>query len=481
MTAAGGHRVVLDAVPGEVRAALIDAAGEVVEFRVERADRPSLVDAVFLGRVAAVNRGLDAAFVDIGVGRDGFLGLADARPEGMQGGGDTIAAHAGEGDAVLVQVTRDAIAEKGPRLTRRLSFAAPALVYLPGGRGAVLSKRIDDKMARQRLHDWAEATLGPAEGAVIRTQAAAAGTDELDTALATLRRRWREIEAAAAEARAPIRLTPAPSDAVQTVLDWAGEGISGIDVADGDAARALAEALAPAAPDLAGLVAAAPEGLGLFEARGLQEALEAALDPVVPLPSGGRLILEETAALVACDVDTGGAGGGRAALETNLEAAAALARELRRRELAGLVIVDFAPLKRADDRARLAARVRESVAADPATCHVAGFTRFGAFEMTRRRRRPSLPEVLTGGRRVPAKSPESVAFEAVRRVPSAATGAKGRPLAVHAHPDVLAAYDGPAREALAWLARHLGLELGRVAEPTWPRDVFEVRATEGRR
>lgn len=478
MTGAGDgrQRVVIDAVPGEVRAALLDADGEAVEFRISRADRPSLVDAVFLGRVTSVNRSLEAAFVDIGASRPGFLGLADARPEGLEGGGDHIGDYVAEGDAVVVQVSRDAIAEKGARLTRHLSFAAPALVYLPAGRGAVLSKRIDDKAERKRLHAWAEGAFGEGEGAVVRTQAATASTEDLDATLTALRGRWREVEAGAREVAAPARLSRAAHPATRAVLEWAGLDLAAIEVADGDTARTLAAALQAAAPDLADLVATASEGLGLFEARGLEAALDAALDPVVPLPSGGRLILEETAALVACDVDTGGAGGGRAALETDLEAAAALCRELRRRELSGLIMVDFAPLKRAEDRDRLAGRMRGLVASDPATCHVGGFTRFGAFEMTRRRRRPSLTEVLTGGRSASAKTADTVAFAAVRRIPAVAAAAKGKSLAIHAHPDVLAEFDGPVREALAAAEARLGLELARVAEPTWAPDGVDIRA-----
>lgn len=431
-------QIAVSALPGDVRAAWL-ASGRLLRLALTGPEPTLGPGDIVLGRVTAVARGLEAAFVDIGGDRPGLLMLKDAA-------GGTAP---GEGDAVVVQVVREAEGRKGPKLTGRPTLAGRTVTFAPFGRGV--------------SHDDAPAKAGP-----------------IDREIDELRRRWRDVTAAAAAARPPARLLRRPDPVTAAV----GEGLSPAldrivveDIATGGATRA---ALAAAFPEAAGLIEPYRDGRPLFAALGIDEAIEAALDPVVALPGGGVLTIVETEAVVAVDVDLAAAVGGRGSvLAVDLEAAAVLGREVRLRELGGHIVVDFVPLGRRDQRARVVDALRRAFAGDDRQIDVAGYTRLGLVEMTRERRGPSLRRRLTvscpacaGGGHAPR--PTIGAGDGLRALLAAARTTPARAPVLAAAADVIAALRGPLAPAVAACGQRLGRAPVIVAEPALPAGRFRI-------
>ena len=406
--------ILINAAPGETRVALIEQ-GRLADLAIERAAEPSAVGHVYLGRIAKIVPALQAAFVDLGLPRAGFLELAGAR--------------LGEGDAVVVQVVRDSRDQKGPKLTTRLS--------LPGDSSAVAAAR-------------------------------------------------EEIERGKGRAKPPARLW-ADLDLVRRTLRETAKEAREIVIDDAEAfarAKAFAETILPGLGDRLALHRG-PQGL--FEAYGIEAEIDAALDPDVPLPSGGRLTIEETTALVAVDVDTGSAeepGSGRlakeaTALAANREAAGELARQIRLRNLGGLIAVDFVPMRGKGARTDVLDILRRAAEADPVGFDVGGFTRFGLVEMTRRKVGDTLLRQLTvpaGGRRGRIKSPLTLAYEALRKALAVARERPGARIAVRAPAPVVAALTEAAGEARAEVESRLGFRLGLEPDDALAPDRIDVRA-----
>ncbi len=467
----------VDATPGEMRVALI-SNGRPVEVLYRRTGRESRIGSVFLGRVTRVAPGLAAAFVDIGAPAAGFLNADDARPDPGRPTG-VIGDYVHEGAAVIAQVTRDAVADKGPRLTLRLALPGRFLVLAPGQPATRLSRRIDDAGEAERLVRLAERLARPGDGFILRT--AATHTDEAAIAedARALYALWDEIQARARAAAPPACLYDDSDPVARALRDRAG-GAPGRVVAEGAQALAAARAAcARFAPEIA------PEAAGhdgpLFESLGVEDAIEAALSPRVPLPSGGGLAIEETEALVAIDVNMGaggGASGATAALRTNLEAAAEIGPALRLRNLGGLVVIDFARMRPLDHRRRVLAALAAALAPDSAAGRAYGFSRLGLVELTRRRIGPALADLLcepcptcAGAGRI--KNAETVANEAARALLRAAATAPPGRLRLRAAPAVAAFIDDPAGP-FAELARSLGRAFDICEEAAFAPTRFEI-------
>jgi len=480
--------IAVDATPGEMRVALI-AEGRTVELLYRRAGRESRVGGVYLGRVTRVAPGLDAAFVEIGAGRAGFLDAPDARPDPQAPIG-AIGDHVQEGAAVLVQVARDAVGDKGPKLTRRLALPGRFLVLAPGQPGIRASRRIADDAEAARLTRIAQRLARPGDGLAPRTAASGASEDALATDARALYALWDGIEAARGEARPPALLHDDSDPLVRALRDRVGAPpqwrLGRIVAEAGPAAVAARAARARLGDDAISLPAIEIDdggGAPLFERLGVEDAIEDALSPLIPLPSGARLAIEETEALTAIDVDTGlggSAGGETTTLRANLEAAAEIGPALRLRGIGGLVVIDFARLRRVDHRRRVLAALNKALASDPAAGRAFGFSRLGLVELARRRIGPSLSELLCEPRppaadRRRAKSAETVANEIARALVRAARTARPGPLAVTAAPEVarlLADPGGP----FAGLERALGRALALAPTSDGGRETFEITA-----
>ncbi|MFQ5959231.1 MAG: Rne/Rng family ribonuclease [Alphaproteobacteria bacterium] len=467
--------IVVNVAPGETRVALL-ADGRTVEVFHHRAGSESIVGGLYLGRVTRVAPGLQAAFVDIGAERPGFLNADDARTD-ADAPAAPIGEYVHEGEAVVVQVTRDAVGDKGARLTMRPTLVGRHLVYAPGRGDIDVSRRIDDEAERKRLEALVGGLAQGDEGFVVRTAAAGVAAEQIARDADELRALWGEVETQRRGAAAPARLHGDDDPLARALRDNAGGGLRRVVI---DSATALADAkryCARFAPDLAARIEAYREAEPIFERFAVEAALDEALEPRVALSSGGAVVIEETEALTAIDVDTGGAGGGGGdaqsnLLRANLEAAAEIARQLRLRAIGGLIVIDFARMTRVAHQRQLFEAFRDALAPDRAVNPPAGFTRLGLVEMTRRRRRRALAEVLCeprDGRR--RKTALSVALDIARAVVCEAAAG---PRAVIAAPEVAAALSSPETGALAALAETLGRPLEVRADAARAREAYDI-------
>lgn len=466
---AGLLELLIDDSPGEVRAAL-RADGRLVEFFVERAGHESVVGNVYLGRVERVLPGLDAAFIDIGLGRSGFL----SRTEGREG------ARLAEGARLLVQATKDGTAEKGPGLTTRIALAGRHLVYTPFEPGITLSRRITDEAARKRIADLVTSLAAPEDGYVVRTGAVTADEAALRAEIAHLSGLWNDIEAGRDQMTPPACLHREPGVVARLLRDLAGAGLARVAI---DGRGAHAAALADARRHMPELLPsihlhAGPEPL--FETEGVEEEIDAALAPRVKLPSGGELVIERTEALSVIDVNTGGHTA-RGRLEdtirdTNLEAASEIARQIRLRGLAGRIVIDFVFMERREHRREVQDALERALADDRSPSRVGGFSPLGLVEITRKRSRESLAELLCAPARPGAarKSALTVALEALRAARRSAAAAPGRPLTLAAAPEVIALLSAEAAEARATLEDALRRPLTLTARPDAAPGFYEI-------
>lgn len=415
--------IVCSMLPGEVRLALL-ADGRPVEFIVERGAQMGRAGEVHLGRVLRVVPGLDAAFVDLGFGREGYLPAAEAAFAGKE---EPIADLVAEGDAVLVQIRKEALTDKGPLLSCNITLPGRLLVYAPEQTGVAVSSRLADEAERKRLVETVQGMIAEDEGVILRTAAEGASAEDFETDLAALRALWQEIDGTADDRDPPCLMHGEVPLLVRAMRDLAGPGLRRVVVDDADAAgeaRRIAERDLPA---LAGAVEhhAGPELL--FDAYGLEDALADAVARKVTLPSGGEIVIDRTEAFVAIDVNTAGAAGrGRlrdTIAETNFEAAEEIARQIRLRNLSGRIVVDFISMRHAGERSELMDAFRNAVAGDRMPVRVAGMTTLGLVELTRRREREALDEALLA-EKLPERPESRVtrAFAALREARRMAAG-----------------------------------------------------------
>jgi Ribonuclease G/E len=426
--------LLLAAGPGEARAALLEE-DEVVELRVERA-AAARVGEVCLGRVVAVLPGMEAALVEIGAEKPALLERKHAL------------APFHEGQALVVQVVREARAEKGAALTARLAIGGTFLVLTPGRPGVRVPTELQGEVLRRALGP----KLQEGEGVNLREGAAGAELPALEADLARLRARWSEMRARAeAAAPGPLESPPSPLHrlAAEALGEWTPASI-----------RAESPRVAAALRGQVG-VAVEPGVRALVD-----EAVEAALAPVVKLPAGGSLAFEPTRAATVIDVDGGGA---KSLLDANKAAAHEVARQIRLRNLGGQILVDFISMEGAARRQAVLDTLAQALKRDPARPHALGWTRMGLVELTRRRRRPALAELLTE----PAARRKTALTVALEALAAAERGAGTRPV-LRVHPEVAAALAGPASAARAELEARLHVPLAVEVGPGLDREAFEL-------
>jgi ribonuclease G len=458
------RRLLIEHGFGETRLAL--AEGErLIEFRMARGEDRFRPGSLHLGRVLSVDAGLAAAFVELGSDKPGLLPLRDA--------GKTPPS---AGDPVLVQVTRAPVEEKGVRLSARPALAGRGMILRPGRGGVAFAANLTDPEERERIRDALRPELAAELGLAVDRAAAGLSPERLRAELRSLSRHWAEIAERAASQRAPALLAEGPNAVERSLLDWAEPGMEVL-CNERAVAAAAAEFLTRRMPDLA-LTPRLEPGPALFEGEGMEDQLEAALLPEAPIPGGGYLLIEPGRTLTAIDVNSGGAD--RRPREVNLAAAEEIARHLRLRAIGGLVVIDFIDLRTPSARAPVLERLAEALSQDPAGCELAGATRLGLVELTRRRTGPSLAERLTeacgiaGSGRV--RRVEAIGGGQLRKLAAEARATPGRRWVLTCAPELARAFDGPLAEGRAELERRLGRPLEIRADPSLPREGAHIRA-----
>ena len=469
-------RILINVAPGETRIAFLSGS-RLCQMTIIREGAENIAGNIYLGRVEAVVDGLQAAFINIGLARSGFLALADARPHGHDDVHD-IANYVAEGDAVTVQVLRDPAEDKGAKLTTRIGLTGRDIVYRPGQPGIFVSRRIDEEVERRRLTTLVEAMADDEEGFILRTAAAEADEDDLARDVNRLRGLWGAIQDQRDQAKAPHCLYSETEPLFAFLRDHGGGNLEAVTADNTETVFQLRSFAEDEMPEIVNRIRAHTSRYPLFDTDDIEAMIDAALDPLVPLASGGDLIISETPALTAIDVNTGG-GKERTTLELNQEAAEEIARQIQLRNLSGLLVVDFVSMKRDEDRQAALDTLRRALADDPLQSNVFGFTRLGLVELTRRRLGPSLAGIMSDGLPMIVKSAHTVALEALRQVLKEAATTAAAEYILRAAPDVITALDGPAAAARRTLEARLGVAIELESGSDCRQESYHVRAGRG--
>lgn len=405
--------LLINVMPAETRVALVEQ-GILKELMLERNRSRSHVGDIFQGKVLRVMPGMEAAFVDIGLERAGFIHASDISELDAQGlevrreQPARIGELLREGQFLTVQVIKDGIAGKGARLSNHLTLAARHLVLLPRSLHIGVSQKIVDHQERERLEALLKKSLAESDweeprGFIVRTVAEGATQGEFLEDLGHLYRLWVKLKE---RLRRPNEVRCVYSEEpiyVRSMRDLFGPKVNRILIDDVDAFDKLSAFLKDYIPDaraLLELAAKEPPLFELCEAGGvsIEQQIENALEKKVRLPNGGDLVIEQTESMVTIDVNTGSFIGVRdqdsTILETNLEAAAAIALQLRLRNLGGIIVIDFIDMHCEEHRSQVRTALIDALAKDGAHTVVGGFSQFGLLEMTRKRVRESLQRVL---------------------------------------------------------------------------------------
>ncbi|WP_247880859.1 ribonuclease E/G [Skermanella sp. TT6] len=380
-----GVEILIDRAGPLLRAAVVEN-GRLTDLHIDSADRPSRLGEIVLGRVDRIVTALNGAFVDIG-GVAGLLNNADLRTAAPT---SRKAARAGTalrtGQPVLVQVKAEPGGGKGPSLTMDVTLPGRFLVMTPFKPGISISRRLAQGDARGQLSQLvSEITGGLGGGWIVRGSALGAASETLAAEAEGLAVAWRAVERQGS-ATPPATLRQGPSAAIRAVIENGGRPVAGITVSE----PSLRDELAAWAPDMAPLIRTEPDAL--FDRYDLEGELIRLTERQVPLPGGGSLVIDRTEALTVIDVN----GGERPnALATNLDAVAEIARQLRLRNVGGIVIVDFINMASRADAERVLDGLTRATADDPASVNVYGMSKLGLVELTRARRGPPLAD-LTG-------------------------------------------------------------------------------------
>ena len=362
-----------------------------VEHFVTTSGSGSLVGNVYLGRVQNVLPSMEAAFVDIGRGRNAVLyaGEVDWDAAGLEGKARRIEQALSSGDSVLVQVTKDPIGHKGARLTSHVTLSGRHLVYVPGGHASGISRKLPDT-ERKRLRDILKKLVPEEAGVIVRTAAEGASADDLARDVARLTALWDTIQEQAASASAPAALYEEPDLVIRVVRDLFNEDFSELQVSGDDAATMVEEYVSHVSPDLVGRVRRHAGPADVFGELRIDEQLMKALDRKVYLPSGGSLVIDRTEAMTVIDVNTGkfiGSGGNleETVTRNNLEAAEEIVRQLRLRDVGGIIVIDFIDMVLESNRELVLRRLTECLGRDRTKHQVTEITSLGLVQMTRKR------------------------------------------------------------------------------------------------
>jgi ribonuclease G len=505
-------RILVNVGLGETRVA-VQEGNLLTELYLERTGDRSIVGSIYKGTVTNVLPGMQAAFVDIGLAKDAFLYGGDYTAnlgvdDPVAGDGRVAVDEDGEADVdleevaprreaavpieellrkgqdVLVQVSKESLGTKGARVTSFISLPGRYLVYMPQAHHIGVSRRIHDEAERDRLRAVLRGLTPPPGGFIVRTNAEGKGAEEFAADVAFLGRLWSQVQARFETARAPAALHEEMDLTYRVVRDLFSPEVTEflIDRAEvRDKCLRAAEALVPGLAERVKLY----EGRApLFDAYGVEKDLEKALRRRVWLKSGGYIVIDHTEALVSIDVNTGKYVGKRdfeqTVLKINLEAVGEIVRQIRLRDLGGIIIIDFIDMEREEHREQVYRAIKRALAEDRARTNVLAISELGLVEMTRKRVRQDLRALLTEtcptckGSGV-VKADAALAAEIYRAVHSrAAADDGGREIVVRVHRDFAGYLEGEGREELERLASSLDRTVSVQTLPAGPREEYEV-------
>ena len=523
--------ILINWAPQETRVAVVEQ-GAVQEVHFERTLERGLVGNIYLGKVSRVLPGMQSAFIDIGLDRAAFLHVADLMPNiaakhaaprdrapvsasasaAVSGGVADKPATAQatqevagnpkvltpdpvlpierqifEGQALMVQVLKDPIGSKGARLTAQISIAGRLLVFLPQDNHVGVSQKIPPaqrEALRQRVLGLAQSKEGVASGGfILRTNAEDATDQELGDDIAYLRKTWQRIKDAATR-QPSATLLHEDLNLMQRVLrDLVSSDTQSIRIDSREQFGLLRGFAAEFMPDTEAKLQLYTGERPIFDLFSIDEDITRALSRRVDLKSGGYLVIDQTEALTTVDVNTGGYVGARnfddTVFRTNLEAAQTIARQLRLRNLGGIVIVDFIDMVREDHREAVLGEFRKQLARDRVKTMIGGFSQLGLVEMTRKRTRESLAQMLSepcaacSGKGV-VKTARSVCYDVLREILREARAFNPREFRVVAAPQVIELFLDEERQHLAGLSDFIGKPISLQSEGSMTQEQYDI-------
>ena len=494
------EEILINVTPQETRVA-VTGSGVVQELLIERSASRGLVGNIYMGRVARVLPGMQSAFLEVGLERAAFLHVADIWQHRKAISGEPakpIERILAEGEPLLVQVVKDPIGSKGARLSTQISIAGRLLVYLPNDPHIGISQKIEDESGRQALRDRLKEMV-PAEekcGFIVRTLAESASEEELRADLDYLRHLWKVIRERSmggnaegnargnsAEGSAPQLLYQDLSLAQRVMRDMVTSHTGRVLIDSRENYQKLAAFAQNYMPQVHGKLEHYTGERPLFDLYNVETEIEKALSRRVDLKSGGYLIIDQTEALTTIDVNTGGFVGSRnfddTVFKTNLEAAQAIARQLRLRNLGGIIIVDFIDMQSEEHRAAVLEEFKRALARDRTRMSVSGFTALGLVEMTRKRTRESLAHVLcqpcpTCDGRGEVKTPHTVCYEILREILREARAFNAREYRVLASQPVIDLFHEEESASVAMLSDFIGKPISMQIESSYSPEQFDI-------
>ncbi|WP_303785711.1 ribonuclease G [Azovibrio restrictus] len=484
------EEILINFTPQETRVAVM-AQGVVQELHIERTASRGLVGNIYLGKVSRILPGMQSAFIEVGLERTAFLHVADIWQPRETGGEHGREVHKpiekmlSEGQSLLVQVIKDPIGTKGARLSTQISLAGRMLVYLPQEKHIGISQRIEDEAERESLRTRLTALVPEDEpgGFIVRTMAETASDGELVNDIAYLRKLWSDIRDKARVSGAPTCLYRELHLAQRVLRDFVNPETTRIVIDSRENFQKLQSFAAEYTPAVSPLLEHYTGQRPLFDLHGVEDEIEKALARRVELKSGGYLIIDQTEAMTTIDVNTGGFVGLRnfddTIFKTNLEATQTIARQLRLRNLGGIIIVDFIDMENPEHRQAVLAEFNKALARDHTRLTVNGFTALGLVEMTRKRTRESLAHVLcetcpTCGGRGEVKTARTVCYEILRELLREARQFDAREYRVLASPQVIDLFLDEESQSLAMLSDFIGKPVSLQAEASYAQEQYDI-------
>jgi len=480
------NEILINVTPQETRVAVMEQ-GAAQELHIERESARGLVGNIYLGKVCRVLPGMQSAFVDIGLDRAAFLHVADIWQAAANGNGSPkpIERLLHEGQPLMVQVFKDPIGTKGARLSTQVSIAGRFLVYLPQESHIGISQRIGDESERDMLRNKLQELLPPEEkgGYIIRTVAEGASDEELAADIEYLRKLWSNITDAARTAPPKTLLYQDLGLSLRVLRDFITDDTAKVRVDSRETFAKMQEFARLYMNNVVNKIEHYAGERPLFDLNGVEEEIERGLSRKVELKSGGYLIMDQTEALTTIDVNTGGFVGGRnfddTIFKTNLEAAQAIAHQLRLRNLGGIIIIDFIDMDNPEHRSHVLEELKRALAKDRTRITVNGFSALGLVEMTRKRTRESLEHVLCEpcpicqGRGV-LKTAQTVCYEILRELLREARQFNAREYRILASQQVIDLFLDEESQSLAQLSEFIGKSVSLQVESTYTQERYDI-------
>jgi ribonuclease G len=481
--------ILINITPQETRVALI-LQGAVQELHIERTLSRGMAGNIYLGKVVRVLPGMQSAFIDIGLERAAFLHVADIREaRGHDNDSNTpvkpIEKLLYDGQALMVQVIKDPIGTKGARLSTQISIAGRMLVYLPQDGHIGISQRIENEAEREALRGKVQRLLPPEEkgGFIIRTMAEEASDADLQMDVDYLRKTWAAITLQAKSRPAPSLLYQDLNLAQRVLRDFVNDDTSTIQIDSRENFQMLQQFGSTYTPSVLAKLVHYTGERPLFDLYGVEEEIQRALGRRVDLKSGGYLIVDQTEAMTTIDVNTGSYVSGRnfddTIFKTNLEAAHAIARQLRLRNLGGIIILDFIDMENVEHRSAVLAELHKALARDRTKVSVSAFSALGLVEMTRKRTRESLAHILCEicpacGGKGQVKTARTICYEILRELLREAKQFNPKEFRILASQVVIDMFLEEESQHLAMLGDFVGKPISLQVETLFHQEQYDI-------